>query len=495
VTKNESIVDFKADRATIQKGAVRSVLYHLLFKLKGFITIPIITYYITPKEMGIYNLIMVTSSLLLPLFYLNLGDGPVVYLAQEKSKKRIREMYNTVVTSSSILFFLFSLIFLFVIYKFGGERKYLYYVIPVLFSLMLFKLFQNIYVIFLKTKMAVNSKFISEVIVTILTISLLIIGLNWKGMIYAVIIANILIGVYIYLLAKHEFPLRFYINKEILLKFLKISLPLLPVFFFTWIILSSDSYFLLYFNGEKDVGKYAAIYGLSNIILILRLTLNFFWFPLSSKLWVENREAYNRVFGIMFTTISIGLLLAVILFELNSKVILQILARNVEYRDAYVIMGTIAFSFGLMVLITLLTGPLYSNKNTTAILISYLIGALLNCALNFLLIPRFGIWGAAISTMASYSLLILLMSYFNYNIAKFFFFDKRLIFVLILFFPIWYLVTVFRENVNVIQLILVNVGLILFLGSLIYFKVINKKEKEYFLSMFKEMKWKPNSQR
>lgn len=494
MNKSEPILDFKTDRETIQRGAINSVLYHLLFKLKGFITIPIITYFIAPAEMGIYNLIMVTASLLLPLFYLNLGDGPVVYFAQEKSKTRVREMYKTVVTSSSFLFIIFSIIYLLIIYRFGGDKKYLYYVVPVLFSIMLFKLTQNIYVIFLKTKMAVNSKFFSEVIVTILTISLLVIGLSWKGMIYAVIVANIVVGVYIYLKARHEFPLRLYINREILIKFLKISLPLLPVFFFTWIIFSSDSYFLLYFKGEKDVGKYAAIYAISNVILIFRLTLNFFWFPLSSKLWVEKRESYHKIFGIFFTTLSIGLLMAVLLFELNSKLILQILARNVEYRDAYVIMGTIAFAFSLMVLITLLTGPLYSNKNITTILISYLSGAFLNCALNFLLIPRFGIWGAAISTVASYLLLILLVSYFNYNIAKFFFFDKRLIYVLVIFFPIWFLVTVVREHVDILQLILVNVGLILFLGTLIYFKVINKEEKEYFLSMFKEMKWKPNSQ-
>jgi O-antigen/teichoic acid export membrane protein len=185
--------------------------------------------------------------------------------------------------------------------------------------------------------------------------------------------------------------------------------------------------------------------------------------------------------------------MAVLLFELNSKLILQILARNVEYRDAYVIMGTIAFAFGLMVLITLLTGPLYSNKNTTSILVSYLLGAALNCVLNFLLIPSYGIWGAAISTVASYLLTILLISYFNYNIAKFSFFDKRLVYVLISFFPIWFLITIVREQVDFIQLVLVNIALILVLGSLIYFKVINKEEKEYFLSMLKDYKLKPNS--
>lgn len=492
MNKAESILDFKADKGTIQKGAISSLLYHLLFKLKGFVTIPIITYYLAPKDMGIYNLIIVTASLLMPLFYMNLGDGPVVYFVREKSKATIQDMYNTVVNSSLLFFTLYSIIFIIIIINFFGDKQYLYYSIPVIFSMILFKLSSNIYVIFLKTTTAVKSKFFVEMIGAVLTILLLVIGFSWDGMIYAVIASNIVVGIYIYQLAKHEFPLRIFIQKKILTNFLKISIPLLPVFFFSWVILSSDSYFLLHYKGENFVGKYAVIYGLSSVILILRMTLNFFWFPLSSKLWIENRENYKRVFGMIFTTLSIGLLMAVLIFELNSKVFMQIFARSIEYRDSYVIMGTIALAFGMMVLITLLTGPLYSNKNTTSISVSYLAGAILNCALNFLLVPPYGIWGAAISTVVSYLLIILMMAYLNYNIAKFSFFDKRLIYVLISFVPVWFVISVIREKVDILQLLMVNVGMVSILGALIYFKVLRKEEKEYFTSIFNEFRLKKN---
>jgi O-antigen/teichoic acid export membrane protein len=326
----------------------------------------------------------------------------------------------------------------------------------------------------------------------VLTILLLVIGFSWDGMIYAVIVSNIVVGIYIYQLAKHEFPLRIFIQKKILTNFLKISIPLLPVFFFSWVILSSDSYFLLHYKGENFVGKYAVIYGLSSIILILRMTLNFFWFPLSSKLWIENRENYKRVFCMIFTTLSIGLLMVVLIFELNSKVFMQIFARSIEYRDSYVIMGTIALALGMMVLITLLTGPLYSNKNTSSISVSYLVGAILNCALNFLLVPPYGIWGAAISTAVSYLLIILAMAYFNYNIAKFSFFDKRLIYVLIFFMPVWFIISIIRERVDILQLLIVNVAMVSSLGTLIYFKILRKEEKEYFASILNEFRLKKN---
>ena len=49
---------------------------------------------------------------------------------------------------------------------------------------------------------------------------------------------------------------RLTMDLAILAKFLRFSIPLLPVFFFSWVIQSSDSYFLAYYLGKDAVGKY-----------------------------------------------------------------------------------------------------------------------------------------------------------------------------------------------------------------------------------------------
>lgn len=489
--KTASIIDFKADKKTIQKSTLNSVIIQLIFKLKGFITIPIMTYYLAPKDMGIFNLIIVTASLLTPLFFMNLADGPVIYLVQEKSKNRIKDMYSTVVSSSVLFFILFSIIFLIVISKYSGKNyNYLYFVIPVIFSSIFYKLFSYIFVVFQKTTIVVKNALYKGGLGTILSILLVVIGLSYRGLVYAVIVSEILAGAYIYRFAKREFPLRLFIDKKILLKFLKISLPLLPVFFFAWIIQSSDYYFLLFYKGENYVGKYSVIYSLSSVILILTWALNFFWFPVSARLWIENREKYRKFFITIFTIFSTGLMMAVLLFELNSKVIMQFFARRLEYRDAYVIMGIIAFAFAMQVLITLLTAPLYSNKNVTQIFISFLIGGVLNCALNFLLIPSMEILGAAISTAVSYLIIVVFMSYLNYRVAEFSFFDKRLFYIGGVFFISWIGIVYLREYLHIYQLLIVNFVLLLTLGMLLYFKVLKKDEKQYIYSFFRELRLK-----
>ena len=251
-------------------------------------------------------------------------------------------------------------------------------------------------------------------------------------------------------------------------------------------IRSSDSYFLIYLKGEDVLGKYSVIYGLCNIILVLTFALNFFWFPVSAKLWIENREKYRRAYISIFAAFITVLFFAVLLFELNSKIIMHLLVRRTEYHDAYIIFGIISFAFSMQVLITLLTAPLYSNKNPNMILLSYLAGGILNAILNFVLIPPMGLLGAAISTAFSYLVIVILMSFLNYKIAKFSFFDKRLVYIGPIFIVMWVIVTFIRDIFSGVQILLADIVLILFAGSLLYFKVLTREEKSFIFSFIRE---------
>ena len=52
---------------------------------------PIMTYYLLPSEMGVFNLISVTASMLTPFFTMNLLDGPVIHFVHEKLNDNINE--------------------------------------------------------------------------------------------------------------------------------------------------------------------------------------------------------------------------------------------------------------------------------------------------------------------------------------------------------------------------------------------------------------------
>lgn len=491
---NKPFFSFIPDKATIKKSAINSLLVQIIIKLKGIITMPILTYLMMPKEIGIFNIILITSSLLTPFFILNLPDGCVLFFAQEESQKKIQDMYMTVLNTVILCTIFLTLAISLFIFIFKNELfKYVFWVALILCSRIFYQLAGNLLATYQKTNILLKNAIFRDIGISLLSILLVYLGYSYKGLVIASAIFFTTTGFCLFRIVFKNLSYSFSISISYLKSFLKMSLPLLPVFFFSWVILSSDSYFLVHFKGTDIFGKYSVIYGLCSVILVLTFALNFFWFPLSAKLWKENREKYRKGFMSVFSVFSAVLLIAVLLFEFNSKVIMKIFARKSNYQDAYVIMGIIAFAFAMQVLITLLTAPLYSNKNAVMIFFSFLFGGLINATLNFILIPSTGLLGAAISTAVSYLIVVAIMSYSNYKKAKFSFFDNRLFYVGGFFIFLWPGVAYLREYLQIYQLLIGNVVLLLLIGSLLYFKIIKKNEKQYIYSFFKELRLKSAS--
>lgn len=491
VENKASLLDFSTDRSTVRKSAVNSVFIQLLFRLKGLITMPVMTYFLTPGELGTFNIILATSSMLVPLFSMNLTDGPAIHFVQEKSRERIVVMYNTV-TNSVMLFSLGFLPLLWlVMYRFGGEYyRYLPLIVVLLYSNMLYKLATYVLAVFQKTSVLVKNTILKDGAAAILTVGAVMAGYSYAGMVVVLVLTNLVAGLLVYRYTRKELVYSCVIDRQILGGFLKTSLPLLPVFFFSWLIQSSDSYFLAYFSGTEVVGKYTIIYGLTSVILSLTMALNFFWFPVSARLWVENRERYRTAFTTVFAGFVTLLFIAVALFELNAGVIMRIMVRRAEYHDACVITGIIAFAFAMQVLITLLTAPLYSNGNTKTIFMAYFCGGLVNTALNILWIPGMGILGAALSTAVSYLVIVMLMAWMNYRMAGFAFLDRRLVPATLVFIATWGGFAWLRDSLALHQLLLVNAVSLVGVALLLWMTSLKNEEKRYLSDIYNDFKLK-----
>jgi O-antigen/teichoic acid export membrane protein len=483
--------DFVADRKTITKSAVNSVLIRIVVRLKGFITLPILTSLMAPEEMGVFNIITVTAGLITPLFTLNIPDGTLLFFAQEKSLEKIQKLYMTMLNSVGLWSLMLSLLSLGGLLLFWPQELTLaFWVALMLYSEIIYKLSQVLPAIYQKTDIMLKNIFARDMGLAILSILLVWAGLSYKGLVLAGFIGFIISAFFLYRKVFDHISYSFTLATSYIIPFLKISLPLLPVFFFEWIIRSSDSYVLVYFQGEGVVGKYHVVYGLSNIVLIFTYALNIFWFPVSARMWQESREKYRKAFVPVFTGFVTALSLSVLLFELNTRIIMRVLVSRASYREAYTIMGLIAFAFAMQVLITLLTAPLYSNKNPSSILGSYVTGGVLNIILNFLLIPRFSFLGAAVATAISYLIVVLMMGLLNYRIPKFRFLEKRLVYIVPIFLLLWVVIAIVRDHLTVIQVLIGDMVLVFGTAVAVFFIGLKKEEKNYLFDFIKSLKLK-----
>ncbi|OGC94653.1 MAG: hypothetical protein A2W25_09350 [candidate division Zixibacteria bacterium RBG_16_53_22] len=429
---------FDVNRTVIARSAINSLLVQLIVRMKGFITLPIYTYFLLPEEIGVFSLVVVTTGLLQPFFSLNMVDGPGIYFSQEKSPARIHTMYLTVVNSVLLSTLFCSALFMgFVLWTGRPASSYLPWILLLLWANTFSKLAGFLFIIYQQTGIVVRNTVQRDAGITVISILLVVLGYSYQGLLFACIVATAVTGWFMFRVVSREFPFSFSMDVAQAVKFLKTSLPLLPVFLFTWVIQSSDYYILSLFHGTGVVGKYGVVYSIASIVGSLTLALNFFWFPVSARMWIDDRRKYLALFRTIFSTFILLLLTAVLLFEFNSRWIMTLLGRKPEYQDAYVIIGTIAFAYSMQVLITLLTAPLYSNLNVRAIFLCYLVGGVINTILNLLLIPGSGIVGAAISTAVSYLAVTVLLGYGNYRMALFPFFDRRLFAILPLFLAGW----------------------------------------------------------
>jgi len=187
-------------------------------------------------------------------------------------------------------------------------------------------------------------------------------------------------------------------------KMLLFSLPLIPTTLLWWIINVSDRFFVLHMISESANGLYAAAY---KVPTVLTLVSNVFLDAWQISAVVENRsESRNRFFRDIFYSFQGAVFAAASVLVFASKFVTKILLAPSYYeswRYIPVLMAATAFSCFVVFL-----GNIYlAEKRSVSTLITTVIGAVLNIAMNALLIPKMGANGAALATFASYFVIFL----------------------------------------------------------------------------------------
>ena len=189
------------------------------------------------------------------------------------------------------------------------------------------------------------------------------------------------------------------LDKTLLRKMLKFSLPMVPTAIMWWVTGVSDGFLVTAFIGVASNGIYMAAYKLPNIIALVSGIFSQAW----NMSAVEQRgsktlsEFYTRVFDIFQSVIFLmggGLMLLI-------RPALSVMATS-EFAMAFwytpfLILSVMFTCFGQF------CGSVYvAEKKSGRSMLTASAGAALNLLLNIILIPRVGMQGAAFATFISY---------------------------------------------------------------------------------------------
>ncbi|MBN1211035.1 MAG: polysaccharide biosynthesis C-terminal domain-containing protein [candidate division Zixibacteria bacterium] len=185
-------------------------------------------------------------------------------------------------------------------------------------------------------------------------------------------------------------------------KGLKVSLPLLCSTISFVGIQNLDRYFLKYYYGESAVGIYTFHYSIANLVNIVIYTgLIMILFPkLVSSFQQEDYVKYRAVMKKMTIGIIGGIFILVLLTLVFINPVLQIMNKQI-YTENLDILFLLLINVCLLVVAYIPHYALFVRKLDRSIIISNVCALVVAVCANFLLVPRFGLTGAAYATMTA----------------------------------------------------------------------------------------------
>jgi len=176
-----------------------------------------------------------------------------------------------------------------------------------------------------------------------------------------------------------------------------------------WLLSLSDRWLLRIFRGAEDVGLYGVSYDVTSKTIMLFVTaFGLALQPLSISAWeARGREATEEFLASSTRTYLLIMLPATVGLGLLAKALVGLLAAP-AYQPGAIVVPFVAAAMFLYGLLDIAGRGLTLNKRPDLEARNFLIAGAVSVALNFLLIPRFGIVAAALVTSLGYLTLLLL---------------------------------------------------------------------------------------
>ena len=214
---------------------------------------------------------------------------------------------------------------------------------------------------------------------------------------------------------KGNFKLNF--KTSIWKEIFKQSLPMGFSLIVTQIYYNLDTIMLGFIKGEKEVGWYNAAYKIVLLFIGFAGLFGNAIFPTLSRYYKESREKIETfVRQSSRITLFIGIPIAFGIFFLSKDII------QTTYGSSY-LQGTVALQILIWSVFTIYTNLpfaflLLAAEKQKEYMYAVVLGASVNLVLNFILIPRYSILGASLSTIACEIVVLNLILFYSKKLVK-----------------------------------------------------------------------------
>jgi O-antigen/teichoic acid export membrane protein len=198
---------------------------------------------------------------------------------------------------------------------------------------------------------------------------------------------------------KYSYPV---FEKKVAWEMFRFGAPLIFTSISAILLSIGDRVIIKIFGELSDVGVYTLAYKVGsvvNLLVINSFTMGFL--PIAFKKFKE--PGFARFFSKMLTYFTVVTVVFTLIISLFSKELIKILSADTpDFWIAVILVPFIAFSFVFKAIQFFISLTFHFTKHTRYDALVTVVGFVVNIALNFTLIPFYGIYGAVAATAISY---------------------------------------------------------------------------------------------
>lgn len=377
-------------------------------KLITFLLVPFYTYFITdPAQYGYFDVSLTVIFCCISLISLQLTDGSFRFLMDTDAgriadrRAIITFTYRTLIVNSCV-------------YVCLGLVLGLFVEIPYLIYILLYAVAQTFYDVSLqvtrglkRTTLYVSASIINTLCVAIFAILFIaVMQMGLLGLFLSNILAKAVAVVYMEMriqLFGRYFRIKS-IDKALAREMLRYSLPLMPTVLCWWLISSNSVFFIKHFCGLLDNGIYAVLCKFIGILHILALIFYQTW--QQNAIEQFHSADRDRFFTAVFNNYFLLLSMFVCIFPFGLRLnyfwlVSEQYAPSARYLFVHSIC-VMVFALGAFFEVAY-----QCSKNTRRLMPAFVAGAVLSVALNYIMIPAWGLYGAILSNFITFMFLCL----------------------------------------------------------------------------------------
>lgn len=248
-----------------------------------------------------------------------------------------------------------------------------------------------------KTYLVLNT--ISPIIAYSITMLLLHMEYYVIALPMGMLISGIILEVVFYLINREWFGIKYY-KREMLKPLLAIGLPLVPNFLIYWIFNSCDRIMIVQYLGTEAEGIYAVGSKLGHCSQLIYTAFAGGWQYFAFATMKDKNQVKTNT--LIFEYLGIVSFACTTVVFVVARPVFNLLFEG-AYIDGYIVAPYLFFAPLLQMLFQITCNQFLVVKKTMPNMFILAGGALLNVILNMVLIPKIGIKGAAIATLAGYA--------------------------------------------------------------------------------------------